>query len=329
MKKIYLVVTVLFLLAYGGACANEYSLSKKKSSKTKVPRIEGEYVNIYKPAGDIFPGPSAGQLVAGKRYEDWVPNDHCFIKDRSGVWHAFGITHPITDLENVHLGENQSFHAISPTESLKDNLKEGTWKDLPKVLPPAERPGEIPANHAPFIIKRDDLYHMVYGPTPIRYAVSKDLFKWTPRGMLGNAPEGRDPNILFWNGTYYLVVCGVHDVRIATSRDFKNWEQHAPILTMKKGFDPESPSIVRYNNTFYLFVCGWNGIWDRKELQGAYQHITYVYQSDNPLKFDVKDEVTTVAAHAPEIFQDEKGDWYISSVEWPHRGVSIARLIWE
>jgi len=147
--------------------------------------------------------------------------------------------------------------------------------------------------------------------------------------MLGNAPEGRDPNILFWNGTYYLVVCGVHDVRIATSRDFKNWEQHAPILTMKKGFDPESPSIVRYNNTFYLFVCGWNGIWDREELQGAYQHITYVYQSDNPLKFDVKDEVTTVAAHAPEIFQDEKGDWYISSVEWPHRGVSIARLIWE
>ena len=23
-----------------------------------------------------------------------------------------------------------------------------------------------------------------------------------------------------------------------------------------------------------------------------------------------------------------EGDWYISSVEWPHRGVSIARLVW-
>lgn len=98
---------------------------------------------------------------------------------------------------------------------------------------------------------------------------------------------------------------------------------------MKKGVDPESPSIVRYNNPFNLFVCGWNGMWDRKELQGAYQHVTYVYQSDNPLKFDLKHEVTTVNAHAPEIFQDEDGDWYISSVEWHHRGVSIARLVWE
>ncbi len=294
----------------------------------KTPRIDGEYVNIYQPAGDVFPGPSVGSLVAGKYYAEWVPNDHCFVKDDAGRWHIFGITHPRTDLQDVHLGEHQSFHAIAPQGTLKQVVQAGAWQDLPKVLPPAARPGEILANHAPYIIKRNDRYTMVYGPTPIRYAESKDLLRWTPKGPLGNAPDGRDPNILFWNNTYYLTVCGVHDVRIATSEDFEDWTQHPPILTMSEGVDPESPSLIRYDNTFYLFVCGWNGVWDRRDLQGAYQHVTYVYQSDNPLKFDLKNNVATIDAHAPEILQDEAGDWTISSAEWPHRGVSLARLVW-
>ena len=90
---------------------NEQSLPETREQRVRVPRINGVYVNVYKPAGDVFPGPSVGQLVAGKRYEEWVPNDHCFVKDESGRWHVFGITHPRTDLQNVHLGEHQSFHA--------------------------------------------------------------------------------------------------------------------------------------------------------------------------------------------------------------------------
>ena len=34
-------------------------------------------------------------------------------------------------------------------------------------------------------------------------------------------------------------------------------------------------------------------------------------------------------AHAPEIIRGENGQWYISSVEWPTRGVSLAELVWE
>ena len=294
----------------------------------KVPKIKGEYVNIYKPAGDVFPGPSVGELVAGRYYEEWIPNDHCFVKDNTGHWHVFGITHPRTSLQNIHQGEHQSFHSVAPEGSLKHVMQEGIWKDLPKVLPPLERPNEAPAHHAPHIIKRKALFHMIYGPTPIRYAVSKDLHKWVPRGTLGNAPSGRDPNILYWNNMYYLIVCGIRDVRIATSQDFEHWNQHAPILKMKKGIDPESPFIISYNKTFYLFVCGWDGRWDRKNLQGAYQHVTYVYQSDDPLHFDYKNIVTELTAHDPEILCDEQGDWYISSAEWPYRGVSIARLVW-
>ena len=300
-----------------------------KGPRGSVPKIVGDYVNIYKPAGDIFPCPGQANLVAGQFYRDWVPNDHCLIRDESGRWHAFGITHPLTDVSNVHAGESLLFHAMAPPGALKDTLKEGSWKDLPKILPPSERPGEMREIHAPWILKRDGLFHMVYGPTPIRCAVSSDLIHWTPKGSLRGAPNGRDPQVFVWNDTYYLIVCGVRDVRAATSRDFQTWTDQGPILTMRDGIDPESPFVVRHDDTFYLFVCGWNGEWDRKNIQGAYQHKTYVYQSDNPLKFALENEVAVLDAHAPEIFQDEAGDWFISSAEWPHRGVSIARLVWE
>ncbi len=298
-------------------------------ARIAVPRIEGSYVHVYKPGGDVFPGPDAANLKAGRYYREWVPNDHCFTKGHDGCWHAFGITHPLTSFDEVHAGESQSFHAVAPKGALKDVLREGMWSDLPKVLVPAERPGEIEANHAPYVVKKDGLYHMIYGPTPLRYAVSRDLHQWTPKGSLIASPAGRDPSVLVWDGAYHIMVCGVREVIMARSEDLITCENPRSILKMKDGIDSESPSIIHHNGTFYLFVCGWNGQWDRKDLKGAYQHITYVYQSDNPYAFDANKEVTRLHAHAPEIFQDEEGHWYISSAEWPHRGVSIARLVWE
>ena len=295
----------------------------------KVPAITGPYVHIYKPAGDIFPGTDTAELKTGQFYNEWVPNDHCFVKGPQGRWHSFGITHPKTGLDNVHAGECLSFHAIAPKGQFAQTIKKACWKDLPKVLPPSERPGEPLANHAPSIIKHNELYWMVYGPTPLRYATSEDLMTWTPKGELKNAPQGRDPSLLYWNDTYYLLVCGEDDVRLSTSKDLQTWTDARQILKMKDTIAPESPTLIRYNDTFYLFVCGWNGVWDRKELQGAYQHTTYVYQSNDPEKFDTDAVLTTLNAHAPEIIQDEKGDWYISSVEWPNRGVSIAGLNWK
>lgn len=298
------------------------------TSAIKIPRIAGDYVHVYKPTGDVFPGPDTEELKTGQYYEEWVPNDHTFVRDDAGRWHAFGITHPLTSPENVHDGECQAFHIIAPKGNLKDSLRKGSWQDQPKVLPPSERPDEIPLLYAPYIIRKDGLYQMIYSPQPLRMAVSKDLYEWKPKGVIPGAPVGRDPNLLFHDGIYYLTVCGYHQIEVATSTNLKNWETHPPILKMDQ-VDPESPSLIRYNDTFYLFVCGWNGIWDQKEVQGAYQHVTYVYQSDNPLEFTQDKIITTIDAHAPEIFQDEDGDWYISSVEWPYCGVSLARLVWE
>jgi arabinan endo-1,5-alpha-L-arabinosidase len=316
-------VLTVFLVAVAGF------LTPSVRARVMVPRIEGAYIHVYKPGGDVFPGPDVAGLKAGQYYREWVPNDHCFVKGGDGRWHAFGITHPLTSPDQVHAGESQSFHAVAPKGKLKDVLREGMWTDLPKVLPPAERPGEIEANHAPYIVKKDGLYHMIYGPAPLRYAVSKDLNAWTPKGPLVAPPTGRDPSVMFWDGAYHIAVCGLHEVVMARSVDLVTCTNPRSILKMKDGIDPESPSVIRRDGTYYLFVCGWNGQWDRKEVSGAYQHVTCVYQSDDPYAFDVDAEVTRLSAHAPEVFQDEEGDWYVSSVEWPCRGVSIARLVWE
>ena len=298
-------------------------------SNVKVPAIVGQYVTVYRPAGDRFPGPDTPQLKAGQFYRDWVPNDHAIIKGLDNRWHAIGITHPLTTTENVHEGEFQSFHAVSAEGALRDVWQDGAWKDRPKILSPAARPGEILENHAPFIIRRGNEYVMVFGPSPLRWATSPDLSTWTARGtLLRTPPTGRDPNILLWQDRYYLLYCVEDRVDACTSTDLVNWSAPRTIRKMPQNVAPESPSLIHCHGTFYLFVCGWDGIWDRQTIEGAYQHVTYVYQSDDPLDFESREEVARVESHAPEVFQDEQGDWYISSVEWPARGVNIARLEW-
>lgn len=140
----------------------------------------------------------------------------------------------------------------------------------------------------------------------------------------------RDPNLLLHDGVYYMSYCSQRSVLTRTSRDLVNWSEPTAIYTADS-FEPESPSLIHCNDTFYLFVCSWDGNWDRKEVQGAYQHKTYVYQSDDLLDFGIgnQKEITTLNSHAPEIFPDEDGQWYISSVEWPNRGVSVDKLHWE
>jgi beta-fructofuranosidase len=161
--------------------------------------------------------------------------------------------------------------------------------------------------------------------------VSSDLSKWNIKGNLFHENDGaRDPSLLLHNGTYYMVYCSVKSVRLRKSRDLIHWTESKTIFKSKT-FDPESPSLIYFNKSFYLFVCSWDGIWDGMDIQGAYQHKTYVLHSKDPLNFGIDDEkqITTLKSHAPEIFQDEDGQWYISSVEWPYRGVSIDTLKWK
>lgn len=323
------------IILYIGLSTLLFQCTSKIPEQVFFPRQANEYVWIYQPAGDYFFGPDTENLKEGEWYDDWVANDHTFVKDADGRWHIFGITHPMVETHplnlGIHEGEYASFHAISSSTNFKKALNKHHYTDLPKILPPSERPGEPHANHAPYIIKKDGLYYMIYGHSPIRLAVSSDLSKWDLKGNLFEDSDGaRDPNLLFHDGMYYVTYCSVKSVRLRTSRDLMNWSEAETILCTNQ-FDPESPSLIYFNNSFYLFVCSWDGIWDKKDIQGAYQHKTYVYHSHDPLSFGTDDErqITILQSHAPEIFQDEDGDWYISSVEWPYRGVSVDVLCWE
>lgn len=308
--------------------------NQQVSKKALIPQQDNEFVWIYKPAGDYFFGPNTKQLKEGEWYDNWVPNDHTFVKGPEGEWHIFGITHPLVETtpldQGIHEGEYASFHAIASKNNFTETVKEHYYTDLPKILTPKDRPGEVLANHAPYIIKKDGLFQMIYGHSPMRLATSSDLNKWEPKGELFSDDDGaRDPNILFQDGIYYVVYCSIKSVRITQSKDLVHWSK-PKIILKTNNFDPESPSLIFHNNTFYLFVCSWDGNWDKKTIQGAYQHKTYVYNSNDITNFgaDNEKEITILNAHAPEIFKDEEGQWYISSVEWPNRGVSVDKLNW-
>lgn len=323
------------IIFYLGLATLLYQCAFKNSNEVLIPKQSNEFVRVYKPTGDYFFGPNTEYLKEGEWYDEWVPNDHTFVKGQDGKWHIIGITHPLVEADSlqkgIHDGEYASFHAVSTATSFKETIKESHYSDLEKILPPKERPGEILQNHAPYIIKKDGLYQMVYGPSPIRLAVSSDLSKWETRGDLFSESDGaRDPNLLFHDGTYYMVYCSVKCVRLRKSKDLIHWSEPETIFKAES-FDPESPSLLYFNNSFYLFVCSWNGIWDQKETVGAYQHKTYVLLSEDPSNFGTDDEkqITILNSHAPEIFQDEEGDWYISSVEWPNRGINVDKLHWE
>nr|WP_320119469.1 family 43 glycosylhydrolase [uncultured Marinifilum sp.] len=324
---LYLIVAVSFLML---------KCKATKENKLLVPKQENQFVWVYKPAGDYFCGPHTEYLKEGAWYDNWVANDHTFVKAKDGRWHIFGITHPLVISKplskGIHDGEYASFHAVSARKKFSETVNEHHYIDLPKVLSPQKRKGEILANHAPFIFKKDSLYQMIYGHSPIRLAVSSNLNKWATKGnlFLKNDGDARDPNVLYHKGTYYMVYCSTKCVNMRKSKDFIHWSKPVCIFNTR-AFDPESPSLIFHNNTFYLFVCSWDGLWDQKEISGAYQHKTYVLQSDDILNFgtDHEKQVTELNAHAPEIFQDEEGQWYISSAEWPKRGISVDKIFWK
>ena len=292
-----------------------------------IPAIAGDYVTVYRPGGDRYPGPDTPGLEAGQWYDRWVPNDHGFAVGPDGRRHVFGITHPLTSPERVHDGEYQSFHAMAPPGRLSEVIRDGTWADLPKVLTAPERPGEPPEQHSPCIARLETTYHMFYGPNHMRLATSADLMSWTPRGTVFEAGgSARDPSLLQIDSTYLMTYCIDDRVEARTTQDLWNWSEPRTVLRMPTGIAPESPCLIAHNGTFYLFVCGWDGDWDGTSVQGAYQHQTWVYQSDDPARF--AREVATLQAHAPEVIRSEDGRWYISSAEWPQRGVSLAELVW-
>lgn len=304
----------------------------------KIPYLSGEYVHVYKPGPDVYHGPDSPSFCAGKCYEEWVPNDFTVVHD-GHHWHLIGITHPcppwFKDFEsdqlgagNIHESEWQLFHAVSQGDTLKESLIPGGFAQKTQILPATERPEEIPEIWAPICWKREGLYHLLYSPTPMRLAVSEDLYSWNLCGeaFVCDRPFARDPNIMEEDGRYTVVYIQENTLYIRRSDDLRTYGEAEELFVGPEGVALESPILKKIDGWYYLFYCVYS---DADRVNGSYDYRTYVHVARTLEEMANAPCIAQINAHAPELFQDEQGDWYLASVEWPNRGVSIAPLGWK
>ena len=308
--------------------AEDHALSSARPVNSlrnpRVPRVTAASVNIYKPQADVYMLPTVrtpdGNLAysQGMTYPDWRTNDHTFIKDDKNQWHCFGITKPWTTGDNGHSGEGLCFHAVAPAGTFAQAVRFQAWRDMPKI-----HVGDC--GWAPMAVKIGQEYSLI--GSHLGRATSTDLYTWTDKGKLKIKGKGRDPNIMFWKNTYYLLRCAGNGVSLVTSADFVHWTDPVVIYRPEKeSYQTESPFLVPYEGLFYLF---WT-LWDQADkTTSGYCPRTYVHCSESPVDFHGRPILAEFTVHAPEIIQDEDGQWFMSSADHPHRGISVAPLVWE
>ncbi|MBF6065881.1 glycosyl hydrolase family 32 [Nocardia terpenica] len=270
----------------------------------------GQFCRIY--------NPSIGETQL------WYINDHTIVRDRSGGWHLFGITHP---------EPADPDHEVEFAHATADSLG-GPWTKQPSALTADPGYGETHL-WAPHVIESGGTYFMFYaggGPdhtaAEINLATSTDLFAWTrrPEGPLfRDGYDARDPMVLRVGDQWVMYYCatsdptgGNHVVAYRTSTDLEQWSDRAfayvdPTTGTFAG-NTESPFVVEHNGSWYLFIG------PRPDYVG-----TDVFCSDDPLNFRIEDQVGHIESHAAEVVDDD-GTLWITSAGWAQGGVSIAPL---
>ena len=277
-----------------------------------IPKIASPYRRIYTPKTDIYKGIDTASFKNGQTYEDWIANDFTFIKDNNETWHAFGITHPkppgFTDDFNyegdVHEAEYQLFHCVY--DDTLDSLCGGAMTEQEKVLYPQQRQvNEQPECWAPCAVERNGLYYLFYTPQSVRYAVSEDLYNWSPQGVLFKGlSHMRDPYIFFEDGVYTMVY--IEDgLLYRTSEDLIHWSdakvfQENPFSSWAA---QESPCVWKRGGIYYLMWCIHDG------QNGCYDNRSFVFASKDLYGFSGKTPIAMLPGHAPEIMHENGVDY--------------------
>ncbi|PPJ01550.1 glycosyl hydrolase family 32 [Nocardia nova] len=280
-----------------------------RSARRMVSVRAGRFHTIY--------DPSAGES------QRWYINDHTIIRDESGRWHLFGITHP---------EPADPFDEIEFAHASADDLQ-GPWTKHPSALVVDRDYGETHL-WAPYVIRADGRYHMFYAgggddrtAAAICVATSDDLFEWTrePTGpVFRDGYDARDPMVVWIDDCwvmYYAATSsptgGNYVVAYRTSTDLRTWsERHIAFTDPTSGTEAgntESPFVLSHNGSWYLFIG------PRPDYVG-----TDVFRGDSPYHFRIDDRVGHIAAHAAEVIDD--GDLWITSCGWGQGGVSLASL---
>ncbi len=262
--------------------------------------------------------PSVGEA------QPWYINDHTVIRDESGRWHLFGITHP----EPADPWDETEFaHATA------DRLL-GPWTKHPPALTADPDYGETHL-WAPYVVRSGDRYFMFYdggGPdrtaTAMNLATSTDLAHWTRHAdgpLFRDGYDARDPMVLWLEDRWVMYYCatsdpdgGHHVVAYRTSTDLVTWSERAIAYTDPRtgtGAGPtESPFVMRHNESWYLFLG------PRPRYSG-----TDVFRSDDPLHFSIGDQAGHLRAHAAEVVDDGERLW-VTHAGWGQGGVHLAPL---
>ena len=253
----------------------------------------GKFTEIY--------DPSTGEK------DRWSINDHTFVYGPDAQWHVFGITHPIPLDWYEDPGKNL-LHATA------QSLTQSPWHKEPfAVTANWDKYGEF-LLWAPHVIRHDGTYFMFvcagndHGHQyKIHLLTSADLRAWerSPENpLVTDGFDGRDPNVMRLGQSwvmYYTATSspegGNHVVAAVTSRDLRHWSGKKVVFTHSKegtfGGPTESPFVVRRGSSFYLFACDGGTI--------------NVYVSDDPFRWEMKNQAGIIYAHASEIVRDQDG----------------------
>ncbi len=260
----------------------------------------------------------------------WYINDHCFIRDTSGLWHMFGITHeePAKPLDEIFFA-----HATS------EDLLNSQWEKQDHILHAQYDQWQETHVWAPHIITHENLYYMYYcaggddhSGYKIHLAVSEDLWSWQrheANPMVVDGFDARDPMIIRHENTWIMYYTansrpegGNHVVAAVTSTDLVHWNDKRVVFVHPDegtyGGPTESPFVVARDDMFYLFVCT-NKPYNTSE----------VYESSTPFQWDLNEKAGSFPSHASEVVYIPSADrYYISRAGWGEGGLYLAELTW-
>lgn len=291
----------------------------------ETPAIAGPFVHIFNPND-----------TRSKEDTTWYTNDHCFMKGRDGVWHAYGIIghHPIRPWG----GETKFFHITAAA------LTQQKWEDHDYALTVKE--GVERVLWAPHVVKDKDRFYMFYNIGNMQkdapnyaswgqlcMASSNDGNSWERHPLnpfFSDAGHARDSYVMKYKGKYYYYYTRTFNevdhrsvVAVRTGPDLFHWSGprivHVQPFEVDWGGDAESPFVIQRNGLFYLFIC---------RAMSQYNQ-TDVYWSADPENFPRENLVCTLPVHAAEIIYDKKEGWFISNTGWDKKGLFLAPLQWK
>lgn len=315
MKIITVFVLMLFIL----------KVNAQEKSNVQIPTIDGKWWQVAS-------NPDLGEYTS----PDQQPVDFAIWQAADGTWQIWScIRHTKAGGKGGRL-----FHRWEG-ESLFDT----DWKPMGIAMEADTSLGETFGGlQAPHVIKKDDIYYMLYGDWEnICLATSKDgknftrvlNKKGTAALFTGPLNNTRDAMTLEYNDLYYCYYMGSqrdekpHSAMfVRTSADLYKWSEPMMISAGGSpkdkdrwyGGDAECPFVVNRDGKFYLF---------RNQMYGE-ENLNTQYCSPNLMDFGVNDDqfmIGEMAVAAPEIILYD-GKYYMAALLPSLKGIRIAKLKW-